>query len=104
MGPLGILTAIVSAIRVSGPSWLRAVIGRARENRAAVEIELMSSTSQEVCEVWNGQGIVRALGKPGIRQIIYIESDKSNEQTFGLHTVSTALDEGLLEEQGLSRG
>ncbi|KAF2177787.1 hypothetical protein K469DRAFT_541826, partial [Zopfia rhizophila CBS 207.26] len=31
MAPLGILTAIVGAIRVSGPSSARAFIGRARE-------------------------------------------------------------------------
>lgn len=47
MAPLGILTAIVGAIRVGGPTWLKAIIGRARENRAAAEIELMSSTSHE---------------------------------------------------------
>jgi hypothetical protein len=47
MAPLGIVTAIVGAIRVGGPVWLKAVIGRARENRAAAEIELMSSTSHE---------------------------------------------------------
>lgn len=103
MGPLGILTALVSAIRVGGHSWLRAVIGRARENHAAVEIELMSSTSHEVCEVWNGEGIVRSLGKPGIRQVIYLECDKDNDETLGLHTISTALDAGLLEEQGTLR-
>ncbi|KAF8248447.1 hypothetical protein K440DRAFT_583372, partial [Wilcoxina mikolae CBS 423.85] len=69
MAPLGILTAIVAAIRVGGPSWLRVVIGRARENRASVEVELMSSTSHEVCELWNGQGIVRTIGRPEIQQI-----------------------------------
>lgn len=45
MAPLGIITALVGAIRVDGPVWLKAVIGRSRENRAAAEIELMSSTS-----------------------------------------------------------
>ena len=59
MAPLGIITAMVAAIRVGGPAWLRAVVGRARENRATVEVEMMSSTSHEVCELWNGQGIVR---------------------------------------------
>src|SRR5437762_441362 len=48
MAPLGIITAIVGAIRVGGPGWLKAIIGRARENQAAVEVELMSSTSQDV--------------------------------------------------------
>lgn len=45
--PLGIITAIVAAIRVGGPSWLKAVIGRARETAAAAELDLMSSTSHE---------------------------------------------------------
>ncbi|KAL7941496.1 ankyrin repeat-containing domain protein [Trichoderma barbatum] len=49
--PLGIITVIVSAIRVGGPSWLKALIGRATENLAAAELELMSSTSNEVYEV-----------------------------------------------------
>src|ERR1700721_1687090 len=52
MCPLGIITAVVAAIRVGGPRWLRALIGRARESRGAAEVELMSSTSDEVCELW----------------------------------------------------
>ncbi|KAI6762512.1 hypothetical protein HG530_008492 [Fusarium avenaceum] len=59
MAPVGIITIIVSAIRVGGPSWLKAIIGRARENLAVAEAELMSSTSKEVCELWNGQEVVR---------------------------------------------
>ncbi|KAF8248677.1 hypothetical protein K440DRAFT_546484, partial [Wilcoxina mikolae CBS 423.85] len=90
MAPLGILTAIVSAIRVGGPSWLKAVVGRARENRATVEVELMSSTSHEVCELWNGQGIVRTLGRPKVQQILYLEALKDNEETCGLYTVESA--------------
>lgn len=45
--PLGILTAVVACIRVAGPVWLKAVIGRARETDAAAELDLMSSTSHE---------------------------------------------------------
>lgn len=48
MAPLGIITTIIGAIRVGGPSWLKTIIGRARESRAIVEAELMSSTSKEV--------------------------------------------------------
>ncbi|PGH02247.1 hypothetical protein AJ79_07696 [Helicocarpus griseus UAMH5409] len=33
MAPLGILTCIVSAIRVRGKRWLKAIVGRARETR-----------------------------------------------------------------------
>ncbi|KAK5654663.1 hypothetical protein OQA88_6986 [Cercophora sp. LCS_1] len=70
MGPLGIVTIIVSTIRVGGPIWLRAIVGRARENRAVAEEELMSSTSEEVSELWNGQKIVRVAGKPSIAEFI----------------------------------
>ena len=70
MAPLGIVTAIVAAIRVGGPSWLKAVIGRARENLAVSEAELMSSTSNEVCEVWNGQEVVRCMGLAPVVEFI----------------------------------
>ncbi|EXJ82492.1 hypothetical protein A1O3_06305 [Capronia epimyces CBS 606.96] len=49
-GPIGILTIIVSAIRVSGSRALKTIIGRARESRATAEAEILSSTSTEVCE------------------------------------------------------
>jgi len=66
------------------------VIGRARENRATVEMELMSSTSHEVCELWNGQGVIRTMGKPEVKQIIYLESLKNDPATFGLYTLDSA--------------
>ncbi|KAH7019700.1 hypothetical protein EDB80DRAFT_514823, partial [Ilyonectria destructans] len=72
MGPLGIITAIVGAIRVGGPSWLKAIIGRAREPRAVPEAELMSSTSHEVCELWNGHEIVRVMGEGPMREFIIL--------------------------------
>ncbi|KAF8544648.1 hypothetical protein BDD12DRAFT_662111, partial [Trichophaea hybrida] len=80
---IGILTAIVAAIRVGGPPWLKAVVGRARENDAIVEMELMSSTSHEVCELWNGHGIVKSMGRPEVRQIIYIDNLKNDKETPG---------------------
>lgn len=70
MAPLGIVTIVVSAIRVGGPSWLKAAIGRARENLAVAEVDLMSSTSTEVCELWNGHEIVRSLGSAPVREFI----------------------------------
>lgn len=75
MAPLGIITAIVSAIRVGGPSWLKAIIGRARENRAVAESELMSSTSREVCELWNGRQIVRVMGEGPIWEFIILSPE-----------------------------
>jgi hypothetical protein len=76
MAPLGIITAIVGAIRVGGPQWLKAVIGRAREPIAVAEAELMSSTSHEVCELWNGQEIVRVMGSGPIREFVILLPDE----------------------------
>lgn len=78
MAPLGIITAIVGAIRVGGPSWLKAIIGRARESRAIPEAELMSSTSQEVCELWNGHEIVRVMGEGPMREFVILLPEGSN--------------------------
>ncbi|KAK0732116.1 hypothetical protein B0H67DRAFT_549738 [Lasiosphaeris hirsuta] len=79
MAPLGIITAVVGAIRVGGPSWLKVIIGRARESRAIAESELMSSTSNEVCELWNGQEIVRVMGEGLIREFILLSPKGSAE-------------------------
>ena len=81
MAPLGIITAIVAAIRVGGPSWLKAIIGRARESRAVAESELMSSTSSDVCELWNGQQIVRVMGSGPIREFIVLTPDNGGQNT-----------------------
>ncbi|KAK0514771.1 hypothetical protein JMJ35_003388 [Cladonia borealis] len=78
MAPLGILTAIVGAIRVDGANWLKQLIGRARETTASAEIELMSSVSQEVCEVWNGTSIVRSMGAPQVKQIIHLPAKEGD--------------------------
>jgi len=113
--PLGILTIITGAIRVSGPQVAKSFIGRARENRALAEIELMSSTSNEVCELFNGRGIVRAMGKPKIAEFLvfpkeydhleeeYERSDRSwrdteapqvfetdKDPSCGIHSLDTA--------------
>ncbi|RPA81609.1 ankyrin [Ascobolus immersus RN42] len=79
VGPLGIVTAIVSAIRIGGPLWLRAIIGRARESRAIAEEELTNSTSEDVCEIWNGTSVVRLVGSPRILQLAYL-NDPSIKQ------------------------
>lgn len=63
---------MVSAIRVSGSSKLRTLIGRAKESRGIVEAEVMSSTSPDVCELWNGKGVARVLGSPVLLQLVYV--------------------------------
>lgn len=93
LAPLGIITIIVGAIRTSGPAKLRALIGRARENDAAAEVEYLSSVSHEVCEVWNGHSIVRIPGSPDIKLFVYIEHEDIRDEgvkdrTFGLFTLT----------------
>jgi hypothetical protein len=91
IGPLGVVTAIVSAIRVGGPSWLRAFIGRAREPRAEIERALMSSTSTEVCEIWSGESLVRVIGQPKMAELLLVfEEDhrrllKSKDGVWGVY-------------------
>lgn len=77
MAPIGILTAIVSAIRVCGHSSLRAFIGRSQEGEGTVEAELCTSTSRDVCELFNRGGITRVLGKPNILELIYLPEIQS---------------------------
>jgi hypothetical protein len=101
MAPLGILTAIIGAIRVGGPPRLKALIGRARENRASAELDFMSSTSHEVCELWNGDGIIRTMGNGKVNQILFLEDHKDDDKNFGLYTLSLAKHEGLMERTGL---
>ncbi|GAB1319548.1 ABC transmembrane type-1 domain-containing protein [Madurella fahalii] len=96
--PLGIATALSGAIRVQGPKIARSFIGRFRENRATAEIELMSSTSQEVCEMLNGKGIVRTMGRPTIAQIIVFpdlytksENEPNKDASCGIYNLQEAV-------------
>lgn len=88
---MGIITAIVSAIRIGGPQWLKAVVGRARETAATAEVELTTSTSADVCELWNGNAIVRILGSPRILQLINIP-EKRNTPEYGLYTLDEKIE------------
>ncbi|KAG5809910.1 hypothetical protein H9Q74_005626 [Fusarium xylarioides] len=104
--PLGIMTAIAGAIRVQGHKFLKAFIGHARENKAAAEIEYMSSTSAEVGELFNGRGIVRTMGQPEIAQFIVFpdellkEKKGAQNQSYGIHTLKSASEEGILYKEG----
>lgn len=71
---MGIPAVITAAIRVSGSGFLKGLIGRGRETKACIEKELMSSTSNEVCELFDGEKVVRLEGtKPLIQELIYAE-------------------------------
>ncbi|KAF3080174.1 hypothetical protein TWF706_002821 [Orbilia oligospora] len=75
MAPLGILTAIVSVIRICGNASLRAFIGRAQESPGTAEVELLSCTSETTSELWHENGIARVFGAPWILQVVKVKSD-----------------------------
>ncbi|PMD34532.1 hypothetical protein L207DRAFT_121736 [Hyaloscypha variabilis F] len=86
MAPIGIITALVSVIRVCGDRSLRAFIGKAQEADSAIEAELCTSTSRDVCELFNQTGITRTLGSPSLLELVFYPDDaKNNEQHMGIH-------------------
>ncbi|KAI9777862.1 MAG: hypothetical protein M1839_008539 [Geoglossum umbratile] len=46
------------------------IFAMAPEGRGDVEVELMSSTSNDVCELWNGQSIVRVMGSSSVMELV----------------------------------
>ncbi|RTE74643.1 hypothetical protein BHE90_010906 [Fusarium euwallaceae] len=102
MAPLGIITILVSAIRAGGPAWLKTVIGRARENTSAAEMQLMSSTSEEVCELNNGKTIVRCQGSTPVWEFIYlIPTIRQQEPNKRLEIKVVTLEEACTKEKNL---
>ncbi|KAJ5211208.1 hypothetical protein N7491_011028 [Penicillium cf. griseofulvum] len=95
MAPMGILTGVVSAIRVCGTPSLRAFIGRAQEGAGNAEAELCTSTSRDVCELYNSGGIARVFGRPKILEVVHDpDHDFSDPQddTAGIYTFQQYLE------------
>ncbi|RYP61522.1 hypothetical protein DL771_010109 [Monosporascus sp. 5C6A] len=80
MAPIGVITAVVSTIRVCGHSSLRAFIGRSQEGDGAIEAELCTSTSRDVCELFTKGGITRVLGRPSILELVYDPRDNDHDK------------------------
>lgn len=76
----------------------------------------MSSTSEEgerlnfrhkqqllmaiVCELWNGNGIVRVMGAPLIQQFVYIEGEDRLGNFFNdIYTIQEAVEKEILEKR-----
>ncbi|KAF2855895.1 hypothetical protein T440DRAFT_414789, partial [Plenodomus tracheiphilus IPT5] len=109
MAPIGILTAIVSAIRVCGHSSLRAFIGRSQEGDGTVEAELCTSTSRDVCELFNRGGITRVLGRPSIIELVHVprcgneKLQSSEEDKTGLFLFRAYLQRGTDDNDWVRR-
>ncbi|KAI5839632.1 hypothetical protein DFP73DRAFT_613353 [Morchella snyderi] len=97
MAPLGVITGVVSAIRVAGHPWLKALVGRGKEGLAQAELELMSSNSPDVGEMWNGQAVIRVLGKPSIFQFVYTPDTVVPDSVSPLQVPSSPQAQGSAE-------
>ncbi|KAF8854007.1 hypothetical protein BDZ45DRAFT_597700, partial [Acephala macrosclerotiorum] len=71
IAPIGIVTIVICAIRIGGNKFLKSLIGRARDSRHDDEIEILSSTSASVREIWNGNRVVRQTGESNMTEIVY---------------------------------
>ncbi|KAL4799985.1 hypothetical protein BDV19DRAFT_201835 [Aspergillus venezuelensis] len=96
MAPLGILTCVVSAIRVGGKKWLKALVGRARESRAAQRWSFCPAPA--ILSVL----AVRERGQPKTKEFIYTPiTGKTNLKEI-LHSrvvydLNTACEEDIMK-------
>jgi len=95
--PLGILTILTSVIRVAGSSSLRAFIGRSQEGAGQAEAELCSSTSNDVCEMYNNGGIARVFGRPKILELVCNHNAPREEFRQGHHSANQGPGSRLLK-------
>jgi hypothetical protein len=95
LSPLGVLTAVVSVIRICGSSSLRAFVGRAQEGPAEAESELLPCVSESTAELFNDGGITRVFGRPKIVEIVAWEdvNHKTGEKETKIGTLKDALEE-----------
>lgn len=70
---------------------------RSRESRASAEQEFLSSTSEEVCELWSGREVVRLMDKPThIKYLVIRGSSHREMQLVDFLDAHQAYQEGLL--------
>ncbi|KAG0639020.1 hypothetical protein HOY80DRAFT_1076069 [Tuber brumale] len=68
---------------ISQQYWLKAVIRRARGSRVVAQVELMSSTSHEVCGLRSEESIVWAMNSPEIAGILYFVMGQTGRMDLG---------------------
>jgi hypothetical protein len=81
LAPLGILTAVVSVIRVCGNPSLRAFVGRAQEGPGDAELELLPCVSETTAELFNEGGISRVFGRPRVLEVFAWEKEGDGKET-----------------------
>lgn len=96
--PICIASVKMAAIRVGGPPWLKALVGRADETTATVELDLMSS-NLETTEVWNGRDLARCIGRGAVREVLVLYHGKGlpKNAVKRVMSFSEALTKGYLD-------
>ncbi|KAJ5668101.1 uncharacterized protein N7477_006671 [Penicillium maclennaniae] len=102
LSPLGVLTTVVSVIRVCGGSSLRAFIGRAQEGPAEAESELLPCVSESTAELFNDGGISRVFGRPKVLEVVAWEDEtvEDGKLSLKLGTLLDAVKSGAWSEKG----
>ncbi|KAJ5594141.1 uncharacterized protein N7459_000349 [Penicillium hispanicum] len=93
LAPLGVLTAVVSVIRVRGSPSLKAFVGRAQEGPAEAESELLPCVSESTGELFNEGGISRVFGRPKILELVTWENKEAgpDEESIEIGTLFNAV-------------
>lgn len=102
LAPLGVLTAVVSVIRVCGSPSLKAFIGRAQEGPAEAESELLPCVSESTAELFNDGGISRVFGQPRILELVAWENKDPSTGRVSVEygTLRSALKSGAWSIKG----
>lgn len=89
LSPLGVMTAVVSMIRICGSSYLGAFNGRAQEAPAEAESELLPCVSAFTAELFNDGGITWVSGRPRIIKLVFWEQqdEKNGEKATKMGTL-----------------
>ncbi|RMJ22703.1 ankyrin repeat-containing protein [Aspergillus sp. HF37] len=95
LAPLGILTAVVSVIRVCGNPSLKAFVGRAQEGPGDAELELLPCVSETTAELFNEGGISRVFGRPRVLEVFAWEKEGDGKETsFAIGNLRDAISDG----------
>jgi hypothetical protein len=87
--PLGIPFAVIAVNRISRMEFSKSLIGLAEDRVWDVEKDLMSSTSEDVSEFWDGEKVVRVVGRSRVSELFFTGLGV-NETPYGFYTTQEA--------------
>ncbi|KAL2797285.1 hypothetical protein BJX66DRAFT_298056 [Aspergillus keveii] len=99
LAPLGVPTAIIAVIRTSQMQFLKRMVGLAEDKGSDVEKDLMSSTSDEVSEIWDGEKVVRVIRPSTVSELFFTRlNTNAMEEPYGIYSSQEAkCRDGVLE-------